>query len=157
VRNKKVKNGLVKLFALVLALCAALPVRSAETGVVRSAFTSGVQEREPVDKLESISGNLETLFYYTEYRGLDGQTVTHRWERNGQVVAEVPSEVKSARWRVWSRKAMTPETRSGEWTVVVVGGSGNELKRETISGTALAAEPPAAAPSQQPTQAPAAN
>jgi len=99
--------------------------------VRRAQFTSGVEEREPVDSLQQVSDDRARLLFFTELRGLDGRTVTHRWEHAGDVVAEVPFEVDGPRWRVWSSKDLD-EGALGSWAVTVVDESGRELLRREI-------------------------
>ena len=63
-----------------------------------------------------------------------GQRVTHRWEYNGTVFAEVPFDVGGPRWRVWSSKNFVPEW-VGTWTVSVVDSSGEVLTTRTLNYT----------------------
>lgn len=109
--------------------------------VARSAFTSGIADREPIDQIETVGNDVTRVYYFTELQGLDGQTVTHRWEYGGEVKAEVPFEVGAPRWRVSSSKNLDPGW-TGEWTVSVVDGAGNTLSVEHFSYTK--AEPAAA-------------
>ena len=77
--------------------------------VARSAFTTNVVEREPVDRVDVLSDDQAEIFFFTELLDLAGQTVVHRWEYDGKVMAEVPFEVKGPRWRVYSKKSLLPE------------------------------------------------
>jgi hypothetical protein len=96
--------------------------------VARAIFTTGIADREPVDQLETVSTNVERLFFFSDLRGLAGQIVTHRWEYAGQVMAEVTFKVgNGARWRVYSSKNLLPEW-TGAWTVVVSNESGQVLQ-----------------------------
>lgn len=107
--------------------------------VARSAFTSAIVEREPLDHLLSLSDDQTQVYYFTELHGLDGQTVVHRWEYEGQVMAEVPIAVRGPRWRVWSSKRLLQEWL-GEWSVTVVDGAGRELARDSFTYTATQAQ-----------------
>lgn len=125
---------------------AATPAAPAVAGTVaRAQFTNGVQEREPIDSLTSLTGDKTQVYFYTELKNLAGAKVMHRWEYKGQVMAEVPFEVGAARWRVWSLKAFDPSW-TGEWKVSVVDGSGTTLAVHTLTYGAPAQ--PAAAPKQ---------
>lgn len=108
-------------------------VRAGE--VARAVFTSDISEREPVDTLTALQPDTPRVYFFTELRNLDGQTVIHRWEQGGQVVAEIPFNVRGSRWRVWSSKNVDSGTTGG-WTVSVVDGAGNELARERIAPAA---------------------
>ena len=87
-----------------------------------------------------------------------GQTVTHRWEHDGKVMAEVPFTVNGARWRVFSSKNLD-ESWLGEWKVSVVDEAGGTLAVNTFTYEKAAAaptespatmEPPATEPESQP-------
>ncbi len=97
--------------------------------VARSQFTSAIENREPSDKLERLGVGTEEVTYFSELRGLNGQTVTHLWEHGEQVMAEVKFNVKGDRWRVWSSKRLMPEWH-GEWHVTVLDGEGRALHSE---------------------------
>lgn len=116
--------------------------------VARSAFTTAIADREPVDTLETIEAAEQKIYFITELLDMQGQTATHRWEFNGDVVAEVAFEVKGPRWRVWSSKNLQPESL-GEWKVSVIN-SANEVIGEStlnvIAATATESTPPATAP-----------
>jgi hypothetical protein len=100
--------------------------------VSRAVLTSGIDDREPTDRL---AGPLElpgagplTIFFFTELRGLGGRTVSHRWSRHGETVGEQPFEVgEGADWRVYSSKAIGPEG-VGAWSVQVVDEQGRVLE-----------------------------
>ena len=111
--------------------------------VTRSAFTSAINEREPVDSLEKLPNSENQVTYFTELRDMSGQTAIHRWEHNGEVIAEVSFKVRGPRWRVWSSKSFSPDW-TGDWKVSVINAAG-----ETISEDVLAyveQEVPATAP-----------
>ena len=98
--------------------------------VARATFSSAIEDREPVDKLTEASNN--KIYYFTELRDMAGQQVTHRWEHNGKVMAEVPFEIRGDRWRVYSSKRIQPEWK-GEWKASVIGSDGSELAANTIT------------------------
>ena len=141
--------------ALGLALVQGAPARASEVeveggappaaaapsadAVARAQFTSAVVEREPTDQLTSLPSGAARLVFFTELRDLAGQTVVHRWERDGEVRAEVPFSVGGPRWRVWSTKELLPE-EGGVWTVSVVDDAGTLLASRTLDA------PPASTP-----------
>jgi len=87
--------------------------------VVRSAFTTQVVDREPMDEIVSATNDVSTIYFFTEIQEMSGKTVSHRWLYDGVVKAEVPFEIGGPRWRVWSSKSMLPGW-TGRWTVQVV-------------------------------------
>jgi hypothetical protein len=105
---------------------------SMQGSVARAQFSSGVQDREPLDNLTALTNDKTQVFFYTELRNLAGSKVSHRWEHNGKLMAEQPFEVGAERWRVWSSKTLDPSWL-GEWKVSVVDGSGATLAVQTFS------------------------
>jgi hypothetical protein len=124
-------------------------LEAAAGSVARSAFTREVLDREPQGEVSALENDATEIAYFTELRGLDGHLVTHRWELNGESMAEVAFEVRGERWRVHSKKTLDPSWL-GTWSVVVVDATGTELSRETFDYVAVgqapgdAAAPPAA-------------
>jgi hypothetical protein len=95
-------------------------------------FTTGIEDREPIDQVTFVPNEIRTVFFFSDLRGLAGQTVTHRWSHGGQVVSEVSFEVGGPRWRVWSSKDLQPDW-IGDWTVEIVTEDGEVLAAETFS------------------------
>lgn len=100
--------------------------------VARSTFTNGIAEREPVDSINKLATNNNKIYYFSELRDMAGQTVTHRWEHNGKIMAEVPFTVGGDRWRVFSSKNLE-KSWQGEWKVSVIDQSGGTLAVNTFS------------------------
>lgn len=90
---------------------------------------------EPVDSISTVTANDSKVFYFTEIQDMAGHTVTHRWEYNGQVMAEVDFEIGGPRWRVYSSKTMMPYW-VGEWKVSVIDENGSPLSVSTFSYSA---------------------
>lgn len=103
----------------------------AEPRVERAQFTSAVTDREPVDALETVSTSDGQVRFFTELRGLAGREVIHRWEYDGQMMAEVTIEVGADRWRAWSGKRLLPAW-TGPWQVSVVTADGENLGTWTV-------------------------
>jgi hypothetical protein len=103
--------------------------------VARALFTTAVEAKEPLDQVESIiraqGEPLTRLYYFTELKNMQDERVTHRWEYQGEAVAEISFEVRGARWRVFSSKNLVP-SMEGEWHVVVTDSQGQELVRDRI-------------------------
>ena len=129
----------------------------AEGKVARSTFTSGIDNREPVDQLGQLSNDNSKVYFFTEITGMAGKKITHRWEHGGEVKAEISFNVGADRWRVWSSKNLVPEWL-GEWIVSVVDDAGNTLAEESMAyvpageaeATPAAAETAPAAPEAMP-------
>lgn len=108
--------------------------------VVRSAFTREIAEREPTENLKKLTNDNGEIKFFTELRDMSGQTAIHRWEYDGNVVAEVKFNVKGPRWRVWSSKSLAPEW-TGNWKVSVINGAGEVISEKNLSVDATAAAP----------------
>ena len=120
------------------APAAAESAPAASGSVSRSAFTTAIVDREPADDVSSLDTNTDKVFFFTELTDFGGQTVTHRWEFNGQNMAEVKFNVGGSRWRVHSSKNLMPEW-AGTWTVSVVDANGQVVSSKTLDYTAAAA------------------
>ena len=134
------------------ATASAAPEQTLATGTVaRATFTKDVAEREPVDAIDKLTADNSKVYYFTELRDMAGQTVTHRWEYNGKVMAEVPFTVNGSRWRVFSSKNLH-DSWLGEWKVSVIDQAGGTLAVNTFSYEKPAADPVNAEAASQPTK-----
>ncbi len=125
------KRGFLAL--LILGTACASPIGRAHRGYVeRALFTTAVENHEPQDKVSMLANSHRKIYYFTELRGMAGQTVTHRWKYDGKVVAKVHFKVKGMRWRVQSSKRLEPHLL-GVWSASVVDASGRTLSTTTFS------------------------
>jgi hypothetical protein len=112
------------LLTLFIATIGPFQFANANTGeVARAQFTTAIEAREPVDKVTILSNDVNKVYFFSELRNLQGQSITHRWLLGGKVMAEVNFNVGGPRWRVNSSKALLPGW-IGDWTVAVVDNSG---------------------------------
>lgn len=127
--------GTVRRLFFVLLLCghgASFAEEQQMPGeVVRSTFTSSVEQREPVDTIMSLACDQGQVYYFTELRNLEGHVVTHRWEYDGAVMADIKINVDGPRWRAWSSKRLMPDWL-GEWSVQVFDDTGRVLARDSF-------------------------
>jgi len=100
--------------------------------VSRSVFTTDISGHEPVDKIENLNSNNRSVVYFTELRNMSGQTAIHRWEFNGNVMAETKFKIAGPRWRVWSSKNLLPSW-TGEWKVSVLNGVGEVISEDVFN------------------------
>jgi hypothetical protein len=115
------KNILVTVAAVFFASAA-----MATGDVGRSFFTTGIDEREPVDRIETLAPSEERVFFFTEVIDMSDRSITHRWSYLGQTMAEVGFDIGGDRWRVWSSKLLVPEW-AGAWQVDVIDENGQVL------------------------------
>jgi hypothetical protein len=108
----------------------------ADPRVLRAQLSAGVNGKEPTARLQppiQVTGRSNrTIYYFSEVRDFDGQTLFHRWEREGRVLASVPVKIRGQRWRFYSRKTITPGM-IGDWRVVLADSRGKELSSSTFS------------------------
>lgn len=105
------------------------PAAKPGAGVIRAELASDVVNREPKGLLRSpvdVGARGRTVFYFNELRNLNGQTVAHRWEYNGRVMATIPIRIEGNRWRVYSSKRIG-QNQLGDWRVSAVDKSGAVL------------------------------
>ena len=124
-------SNMIKMVIAGVLLSLAGMVQAAD-GVARSAFTTAIEDREPVDQVGQLTNEHSKIYFFTELRGMSGHTVTHRWEQGGEVRAEVSFNVGGDRWRVWSSKNLEPSWL-GEWQVSVMDEGGNVIAQESFA------------------------
>lgn len=114
--------------ALLLASGQLLSATTLKPEVARAQFTTHIKEnREPADNVVLLGNSVKEVFYFTDLRNLSGKTVKHRWEHNGEVIAEFPLKVKVPRARMHSSLTLDKK-KLGKYTALVVDESGWVLK-----------------------------
>ncbi len=108
--------------------------------VSRSAFTLAVVNREPREHITELSNDQFHIYFFTELKGLAGQTVIHRWSYNGQNMADIEFDIGAPRWRIWSSKVLLPDW-TGQWTVAVINELGQEIFSDSFEYVAADAAP----------------
>jgi len=98
--------------------------------IARAVFTSGVQDREPIDRLDTVAADAGVLVFFTELSGLAGSRVEHRWVSEDRVPLELTFDVGADHWRVWTQRGLSAG-ESGPWTVEVLV-DGEVLDRFTV-------------------------
>lgn len=116
-----------------------------ETGVIggsisRSTFTEAVVNREPKNRITELPNNKQFIYYFTELKGMTGQTITHRWLLNGKPMSEMKFNVGSPRWRIWSSLPLQKEWL-GTWEVQVVNELGQVVHSESFNYIQISAAP----------------
>ena len=102
--------------------------------VTRAIFTTAIVNKEPTDFVVTIPKDQGKIYFFTELSGLQGETITHIWEYNNLVMAEVNIEVKSPHYRAYSVKNISPAW-VGNWKVTVSDSSGNILNQSNFEVT----------------------
>jgi hypothetical protein len=101
-------------------------------GIARAQFTTVVVDREPVDDITELPNNITKIHFFSDQRGMKDQPLTHRWEYNGKVMAEIKFEIGGPRWRVKSSKNLLPN-QLGKWKVSIVDWAGEVIAEKTFT------------------------
>lgn len=109
----------------------AAPAAAGKGSVQKAQFTSGVENHEPKDNLDTLSNDQTRVFFYAVLVNLQGQEVTFRWSYNDVTQAEVKQTPSSMRYRTNTSKTLDP-SKLGTWKVEVVDASGNVLTSKTF-------------------------
>jgi hypothetical protein len=102
-----------------------------------------------VDEVKRLSNESMEILFFTDLRDLQGQTVTHLWERDAKVMAKVSFAVGAPRWRVYSSKTLDPSW-TGEWSVKVVDAAGQVIHAEFFEYVTAASSESEAPPASMP-------
>ena len=102
--------------------------------VKRAIFTTKIKKFEPANNIKALPNNKQQIYFFTDLRGMQGQTVKHRWIYKGKVRAEVKFKVKGQRWRVYSKKKLKRDWL-GDWTVLTVDRRGRTLSKNKFAYT----------------------
>lgn len=88
-------------------------------GVAHAQFTTKFDRRLPANQVSVVEDPHQAVSFYTEIVGMHGQTVTHRWSYDGEVVYQVSSMINGSKWRFWSTQIL-PADKPGTWRVDVL-------------------------------------
>ena len=110
---------------------AAQPKPAATGSVAKSQFTTGVDNHEPKDNIDSLGNDQTRIYFWTLLQNLQDQEVTFRWSYNDVNQGEWKTTPKAAHWRTASSKELDP-SKLGTWKVEVVDSSGNVLVSKTF-------------------------
>ena len=115
--------GLICLGGISNVIAQSAESQAGKQRVARGLFSTNIIDREPVDQVVILTNVVDEIYFYTDLRNYQGQTITHRWEFEGILVSEKQFEVGGPRWRVYSQRDLNP-TMIGTWSVVVSDGRG---------------------------------
>jgi hypothetical protein len=100
--------------------------KDSKGNIARAFFSTAIVNKEPVNRL-LVGSELEKIYFFSDIRHMEGQTIYHRWEYNDKVVSKKKFDVKNSKWRVYSSYKIKP-SMIGKWTVVVTDERGWPLK-----------------------------
>jgi hypothetical protein len=127
------KIGLFIILSLMLHTSWAEVPPSEQGKISRAVFTSSVQNHEPIDQLNILSQLISEVFYFTEFKNFQGQTLIHEWSHNGKLSHRIRFAITGKRWRVHSSKAFKlGKAQEGTWTVKILDEVGTVLRENRI-------------------------
>ncbi len=144
---KRLQEHLLLCVSALLILPNSLYAEAETAEIVQSAFAMSIKNHQPVNVVQQLNNNISKIYFFTDMRNFQGQTLTHQWSLNGWVAQSIPFEIKGNRWRVSSNKSLKPRSK-GTWTVKVLNEQGNIIKQASISYHKVQA--PAAAKKKEP-------
>ena len=94
---------------------------SADSGILRLVLLTN---ETPSAKARSLGEQIDAaaipqLALYSEVKGLNGQSIEHRWYYEGKLMTRIKLPVKLDYWRTYSRKEFDA-SQKGEWRVEIL-------------------------------------
>lgn len=124
---KVILKLIMAVYAIGFLLFCSISYAEVMPNVARAIFTTSIIDREPVDQVLVLSNTAKKIYFFTDLRHFEGQTVTHKWIYNNKTESVKKFKVKGPRWRVFSRIDINP-AKLGKWSVVVQNESGISVK-----------------------------
>ena len=126
---------LIKVGCLLMALAIGPSVYGQDVSLTAEIqLTTAIKDRQPVDKVSSVSADTDQLILWCTIKGAtEPTTITHVWTLDGEEMAAIPLNVTSTPYRTWSRKSLWG--RTGNWTVNVKDSNSNVLASTNFTVT----------------------
>ena len=122
----------VLLALLVLGLLLPSLQSQAQEQITNATFTTALVGGQPTDYVQNIANSVREVYYYSEVAGLKGKTITHRWQREGEVKAEIKIRIDTDPAQAVSKLKLRPEW-TGAWTVQTLDGSGKVIAENSFA------------------------
>ena len=110
---------------------APLPAQEETTTAVHleeAAICRQVENRTPIGIGSVFPAEIGRLYCFTKVVGATEDTaIVHHWYLNGKLKASITLPVKSASWRTWSSKDISPD-ETGDWMVELLSEDGKALE-----------------------------
>jgi hypothetical protein len=97
-----------------------------QNAVSRAVITTGIVDHEPTDSISQVPSTTSKVFFFTQIKGMEGKTITHRWMKDGNRVADIRISIASDNFRCHSSRVVSGKT--GYWTAQVLDNDGKKLK-----------------------------
>ena len=100
--------------------------------ISNAEFAMEIKDRTPLNIIQELDNSFGKIYFFTNIRNLQGQSIRHRWIYKNKVMAEVEFDINGPRWRVWSSKNLWP-TWLGEWSVEVLNANSEVLYKKEFN------------------------
>lgn len=100
--------------------------------ISNAEFAMEIKDRTPLNIIEELDNSFGKIYFFTNIRNLQGQSIRHRWIYKNKVMAEVEFDINGPRWRVWSSKNLW-STWLGEWSVEVLNANSEVLYKKEFN------------------------
>ena len=100
--------------------------------ISNAEFAMEIKDRTPLNIIEELDNSFGKIYFFTNIRNLQGQSIRHRWIYKNKVMAEVEFDINGPRCRVWSSKNLWP-TWLGEWSVEVLNENSEVLYKKEFN------------------------
>ncbi|MBQ4834103.1 DUF2914 domain-containing protein [Pseudoalteromonas sp. MMG010] len=100
--------------------------------VSRAVLTRSVSNREPTNVFSAdirLKQFDDSLSFFSELKNMQGQKIKHLWQYEGNVVAEIPLNITTPRYRTFSKKHIMA-SQLGHWRVDVIDEMGNLIAQK---------------------------
>jgi Protein of unknown function (DUF2914) len=101
-------------------------IDQSSNAVTRAVISTGIMNHEPTDSLSQVPSTTSKVFFFTQIKGMEGKTITHRWMKDGSKVADIKISIGSKNFRCHSSRVVSGKT--GYWTAQVLDSDGKKLK-----------------------------
>ena len=132
-----IKEVMMKKILLIAVLCSVVVFTAfaqAEKEVSRYTFTTGIENREPVDEITSFTPVEGTnLYFFAELKNMQDTSAKYIWYKNGESIYEFNTNITTARWRAASSMKAGHFKAGDEVKVEVVDSEGTVMETATIT------------------------
>lgn len=108
------------------------PIIASPIRISQAVFSEHVEARLPVNLLDNdIPKYIRQVFFFTQIKHANDQTLYHRWRTENQILATVKLNIQSDNFRTWSSKKLSSAWQ-GQWYVEVLDSNQQVIFRKSF-------------------------
>jgi len=115
--KRKILSSFIIIAVLLLTSTVGNSGSSVTKHLTKAQFTTHINKRNPTDNITSVDTDYKSVYFFVTVTNCDDCEIRHEWWYRGSKVGEVEGEIKSKKYRWWSKKNIS--NRLGDWTVKV--------------------------------------